>query len=167
MGGGGLSSQQAADRLGLSVPTVRKLLESGRLAGHRRERGSRFVWEIEPRSVDALAAERSSRPKRQTLGLRLQELAEEVAELRAAVTATDVGASGPQASDAALRAALLEQRAMAQALRDADEERAEMVRHLQAALAASERADEHRRRALQAADTLLGEVLMPRDASGL
>lgn len=160
--GGSLSTRQAGTLLGVTAPTVRSLLDGGEIVGRKVPRGSRFTWEIEAASVASYLARKPPRIR--------TDVRSEIRELRAELDAIKhpgdrSRSGGPEV--ARLRAALVEQRAIVQALRDADDARAQVVEHLLAALAAGERADEARKAALRAAETIVGYQLMPADAGGI
>ncbi|MGD9960151.1 UPF0182 family protein [Nocardioides sp.] len=53
---GDLSVAEAAEALGVSPQTVRTLLRKGELRGHKREWGSRYVWEVSQDSIDEFVA---------------------------------------------------------------------------------------------------------------
>jgi excisionase family DNA binding protein len=165
-----LSSQEAAVRLGLTRPTVRSLLERGELAGEKEQHGDRFIWRIDPAAVEACAVARAvlKRPGRTSVA----DLRERIVRLESAVAALGEGDPGHGQSFKRTGAttdasAMLQLRAVMAAHQQADEARAQVVTLLLKALTAAERADEQRRAALTAAETLLGEYLMPPDTSGL
>jgi hypothetical protein len=60
-----------------------------------------------------------------------------------------------------LREAMLQQRALMAAWQSADDARAEVVQHLLKAVAAGESADASRRNALEAAEAMIRQFLMP------
>lgn len=151
--------------LAVTVPTVRHMLEDGRLAGHTEANGSRFRWLVSRDSVEALRAKRDARDRARS-GDRatVVQLRDEIAELRNELRALapDCRPAGDLPIDAgALHEALLQQRALMDAWQAADLARAEVVRHLLDALAAGERADASRRDALAAANTIIGQFLLP------
>jgi excisionase family DNA binding protein len=156
MAGSELSTNEAALRLGVSRPTVRKLLAQGAISGRTEQRGTRFIWRISEGSVasylerhSASDAERRKRNRLTVSQLRdeLDRLRNEVRNLaKSSISGEDV--SGDlRAEVTALREALMQQRAIADALNAADQARAEMVQHLLAAVAAGETADQRRREA--------------------
>jgi excisionase family DNA binding protein len=171
-----LSTQQAAARIGVSNPTVRKLLADGLLTGRAEERGTRFRWVISEASVDAyldnLGAGAADRRRRKRVTA--SQLQVEVAEIRAEVRrmAASTHPLAPSASDLGaqvveLREALLRQRAITASMRLADEARAEVVQHLLRAVAAGETADDRRREALTAAEDIIGQFVTPGHAGEL
>ncbi|MHB1582405.1 MAG: helix-turn-helix domain-containing protein [Acidimicrobiales bacterium] len=160
------STTVAAHLLGATPPTVRRLLESGRLAGTRRPRGSTFVWVVDRASVDAfIQTEGRIDGKRRTAPSRLDRLEVEIGELRGRVDALEAprgGAPKPASGDADLRAqiidlqdALARTRAVLDLQRQADNERAAQVEHLLRAAAAGERAEALRRQAVEELDEAL------------
>lgn len=154
-----LTTGQAARELGTTPPTVRSLLERGLLAGRQERRGTRFVWLVDASSVRTYLAkhgEFSRRPRES----RLAKLETEVAVLAAAMNSPN-RAGAPSTSQKAvererddlramvvtLREALARVHSVAELQREADAERSAIIEHLQAAVAAGERADVLRRRA--------------------
>lgn len=160
-----LSTKQAAELLAVTVPTVRHMLEDGRLAGRTEPNGSRFRWLVSRESVEALRAKRDARDHaRSGDRVTVVQLRDEIAELRSELRALAPGvrrASDPPIDAVALHEALLQQRALMDAWQAADSARVEVVHHLLEALAASERADASRRDALAAANTIIGQFLLP------
>jgi excisionase family DNA binding protein len=160
-----LSTKQAAEMLGVTAPTVRHMLKDGRLAGCTEPNGSRFRWLVTRESVEALRAKRDARDQaRRGDRVSVIQLRDEIAELRNELRtlAPGVRRAGDSPTDAgALHEALLQQRALMGAWQAADLARAEMVQHLLEALAAGERADSNRRDALAAANTIIGQFVLP------
>jgi excisionase family DNA binding protein len=162
-----LSTGEAAARLDVSAPTVRSLLRAGELSGRTVERGGRFAWRISESSVDSYIRDRGRREGNRSrttvakLSAQLDELRREVRSL--AAPAGQYVEADLRSEIATLRAAVMQQRAIADASNAADRTRAEVVQHLLAALAASETADERRREALAAAETIVGQFVTPGD----
>ena len=153
-----ISTAEAAKRLATTAPTVRRMLESGQLAGNRRSRGSRFVWDVTPTSVNAyLAAHGPINGKRPSRPSKLDNLAAELEELREQVRQGAGGNSLVPAShserdelraeNVSLRDALARTREALEMQLQADEERSAQVDHLLDAAKAGERADTLHRRA--------------------
>ncbi|MFD4990788.1 helix-turn-helix domain-containing protein [Cellulosimicrobium cellulans] len=55
-----LTTRDAADRLGVSVPTVTRLVRSGDLTAEAKAPGARGAYLFTAEAVDALLAERSA-----------------------------------------------------------------------------------------------------------
>lgn len=161
-----LTVTQAADALGTSPQTVRTLLREGELRGRKEPWGSRYVWVPSRKGVDAFLSQHGRldgrRRRRPSRVARLEEtlgtgplaappdavgLASERDELRARVVA--------------LEEALAHTRHAAELQRQGDEERAALVEHLLAALAAAERTDALRREALAALDEAVAAFSRP------
>ncbi|MCV7290763.1 helix-turn-helix domain-containing protein [Mycolicibacterium wolinskyi] len=170
-----LSTDQAAVRLGISRPTVRKLVRDGALAGRPVQRGTRFAWRIDEASVVAYlkARDSSADARREGKRVTVSQLRDELKRLRDEVRTRarfdipDPAESGLRAELTTLREALVQQRAITDALAAADEARAEVVQHLIAAVTASETADERRREALAAAQVTIGQFITPGNAESL
>lgn len=166
-----LSTGEAAARLDVSAPTVRSLLRAGELSGRTVERGGRFAWRISTSSVDSYIRDRDRREggrSRTTVAQLSAQLDELRREMRAlAAPAGKCVEADLRAEVATLRHAVMQQRAVADASSAADRARAEVVQHLLAALAASETADERRREALTAAETIVGQFVTPGDPRGV
>jgi excisionase family DNA binding protein len=171
-----LSSTQAAQRLGVTRPTVRKLLADGLITGQPEGRGGgRFRWRISADSVESYLAKRNegNRARRQGKRISVAQLRDELQELRGEVRALAAASTGShdaavlRAEVTTLREALLQQRIIADALKAADQARAEVIAHLLAAVAAGETADAHRRTALDSADNIAGQFLMPGNIESL
>lgn len=161
----GISTADAATRLGTTPPTVRRLLENGDLEGQRVPRGNRFSWSISRKSVDSYLAEHGKFPGTRSgprgnppIERQVVRLSEEVVALRSLLP-TDLTEGHFQALQNErddLRAKLvslneslarLESATERQLLADA--ERAALVEHLLAAVSSAERADKLRREAFQ------------------
>lgn len=164
-----LTTEAAAQLLGVTKPTVRKMVEHGQLRARKESRGSRFRWLIEEESVQAAQPHRLS-PR----AFRMAKLEAEVAELRELVrsspgnTAQDKRRPSPRdevedlrADVVGLREALAKVRIAAEHQRMADAARAEVVRLLLEAFTAAERADEHRRDAGEEYEAALAEFDRP------
>jgi excisionase family DNA binding protein len=136
-----LTTKEAAERLHSSEVTVRKLIETGELAGEWRARGKRLV-----RAVDAASVERFLERQGPFEGTRRRRKREEgtAPDERSRLQAER---DDLRARNVALSDALARTRAAADAQERADAERAAVVRHLLAAADAAERADEQRRTA--------------------
>lgn len=169
----GLTTSNVASQLGVSRPTVRKLLRDGLLVGQAEARGSRFSWRISEASVAAYLQASGTSGSRQGKRPTVSQVREELDELREQVRALRAQLQIPYDGDSlpheitSLREALVQQRAITDAISAADKARAQVVQHLLAALAAGEAADERRREALVAADALVGQFVTPRDAQGI
>jgi hypothetical protein len=154
-----LTTGQVAGELGTTAPTVRSLLERGLLTGRQEHRGTRFVWLVDASSVRTYLAkhgEFSRRPRQSRLG----KLEDEVAALAAVInttnrreapstsrTAVERERDDLRATVVTLRETLARVHSVAELQREADAERSAIIEHLQAAVAAGERADVLRRRA--------------------
>jgi excisionase family DNA binding protein len=170
-----LSTNEVAARLGVSKPTVRKLLAEGALVGRTELHGSRFVWRIGEGSVVAYLESQggSVGARRQGKRVTVSQLQEEILQLRAEVRGrAEPGSAAGEDGDlraelTTLHEALLQQRAVTDAMASADEARAEVVRHLIAAVAASETADQRRREALAASQAIVGQFITPGNTGDL
>lgn len=167
-----ISTAQAAELLGASLPTVRTLLTNQTLVGRQVPRRSRFAWRVDRASVEAHLAthgryDQGPRDKR----ARLDRLEAEVASLRGLHEAGPAKTSPPadllaerddlRARIVNLEDALVRTRAAVELQRQADEERAAVVEHLAAALQAGERADALRRRAVAELDEAVAGFTRP------
>jgi chromosome segregation ATPase len=168
-----VTTGEAARQLGTTPPTVRSLLARGLLVGKQERRGSRFQWWVDAASVNAYLHEHGAF-RRQRRESRIDRLEAELDALRATVDSQ--GSSGPpknqdtatererddlRAAVVALRDALAYAHSVAELQREAEAERASMVEHLQAAVAAGERADALRRRALTELEQALAGASIP------
>jgi hypothetical protein len=162
-----MSSRETAERLRVTQPTVRELLRRGELSGEKRPRGTRFVWVIDSASVESCAKLRSTTAR--TRRTSVAELRDRLAHLESTVEALTYYRDSPSSKDTATRThgvtQTLNLRAILAAQMHADEARAKVIDHLLRALTAGEEADMRRREALTAAQTLLGESLLPDNAS--
>jgi hypothetical protein len=159
-----MSTSAAAGLLGTSAVTVRSLLKGGELAGRKRGRGTREVWEIDRVSVEQFLAHhgrftgtrRASRKEHPRAARSNDDLA------RLAAERDDLRARNVALSDALARA-----RAAADIQARADDERAAVVRHLIDAVAGSERADELRREAIAELQEAAAAFSRPGHVGGL
>lgn len=159
-----ISVAEAARRLGASPPTIRGLLDSGRLSGRRKPRGSRFVWSVDGESVERFRSEHGPFGGRRRPQHSVASLAAEVESLRLALDSTlncAVERDDLRATLVTLRDALAQTRDVLQLQREADDARADMVQHLLDALAAGERADNLRRGALERLEAAVGTATGP------
>jgi excisionase family DNA binding protein len=172
-----LTTDQAARRLGVSRPTVRKWLDDGVIEGRTELRGQRgrFSWRISEASVNAYleATSADDLPGWKRKRITVSQLRGEVEQLRKEVQtlvdsrAERVGDVSLRTEVTTLREALMQQRALADAMHAADQARAVVVQHLLAALEANETADERRRQALVTADTIVGQFLVDGNIEGV
>jgi excisionase family DNA binding protein len=163
-----ISAAEAAKRIGVSKPTVCKLLETGELEGERVKRKSSFCWRVKPQSVHTfIEARRKGHVKRRSN--RLTDLAQQVQELRAAVEAISPGASESptrlvaerdqlRGEVVSLRESLARMRTSSELATRADAERATVAQHLLAAAAGSERAELLRREAAKELEEALADA---------
>ncbi|QWF21770.1 helix-turn-helix domain-containing protein [Nocardioides sp. LMS-CY] len=160
---------QAARALGCSAPTVRVLVADGLLAATATKRGKRTFLAINPADVDAYLTEHggfSRRTRRQPeSGGDYQVLLAEVRALREAVDARNSDAASVEV--VALREALHLQRAAMAALQEADDARAQGVRHLREAMESFDDADIKRKRAITLLDEVVGSFTIPGNAQDL
>jgi len=150
----GISTSSAATRLRTTGVTVRAMLESGRLSGAKRSRGTRFVWEVDAASVERYLRQHGPYEGRQR-GTRatIERLDHEMKALRSLAEASSFEGlvrlheerDDLRARNVALIDALARARTVADLQAQADEQRAAVVQHLLAASGAAERADELRR----------------------
>jgi excisionase family DNA binding protein len=163
----GVSTTDAAERLGTTRPTIRSLLERGVLAGTQMPRGGkRTAWIVDSDSLDEFVARhgRFDQKTQQRTGPRLAKLEADVAALRAILSEASIGGPGFERDAIArerddlrarvvtLEEALARSRTAAELQRRAEAARAQSVEHLLAAVAAGERADALRREALAEMD---------------
>jgi len=168
-----LSTSQAATMLGTTPPTIRALLAAGTLRGRAVPRGQRWRWSIERLTVEAHLSEHGRYDENRVTRRvgRLQELEDEVAVLRELVRngRVDVGADEDvvrerddlRAAVVSLEEVLARTRVAVELQRDADTERASIVEHLLAAVAAGERADALRRQAQTNLEEALASFTAP------
>jgi excisionase family DNA binding protein len=163
-----LSTGEAARRLCTSKPTVIRLIKTGALTAVQEPRGSRFIWRIDPDSVELYISTHGRFDKKRRQGpTRLEKLEAEVSELREKLDALQAVSTGNVRSHSqslerkrveaerdelrarvvTLEETLVRLHEAAELQRQVDEQRAEMVRHVLSAVEAGERADELRRRA--------------------
>jgi hypothetical protein len=160
-----MSSTQAAARLNASAVTVRTLLETGELSGERRPRGGRFVWAIDPATVESFLARhgRFDGTRRRTRVVTVARLERELGSLRSAgrITPAEIARlrderDNLRAHSVALGEALAQTRAVADLDARADAERAAVIEHLLDAAGAAERADALRRDSIAALHEAVG-----------
>jgi hypothetical protein len=161
----GMSAAEAAEALGTTAVTVRKLCERGRLAGTKEPWGSsRFRWAIDPKSVDEFAREGGLRKPRR-LDHRLAALEEDVAVLKGGVVPGNQQLAAERddlrARVVTLEEALVRMRAASELQREAAEARAKVVSHLLAAAAANESAEDLYHRALGELEEALASTTRP------
>jgi excisionase family DNA binding protein len=154
-----ISTREAAERIQASAPTVRLMLKTGELTGFKEARGKRGAWRVDKQSVEAYLATSGpfSGVRRASKG-RMARVEKEIASLRSLVEAglpADAGLDRLQQDRDDLRArvvtlseSIARRRTVAELHATAEAERATVNEHLLAALAASERADESRRKAI-------------------
>lgn len=172
---GFLTSGEAGRRLGVTKPTVRALLERGKLRGVRQPHGSRSYWQVEEESIAELLAIGGPSHRRTRRPSRLDRVEAELEVLRqtmASVSARET-ASGKVPSSAArerdelrvrvvnLEEALARMATASELQREADAARATVVEQLLAALTASEQADALRRRAVENLEEALATFRRP------
>lgn len=171
-----LSTNEVALQLGISRPTVRKLWREGLLVGREEPRGAtRFSLRIDAASVTAYidAQGGADRAERQGKRVTVSQLRDELDQLREEFRA-QVRTDSPTANTSSLHAevitlreALVQQRAITDAMAAADHARAEVVQHLLAAATANETADKRRRDALAAAQATIGQFIVPGNTESL
>ncbi len=170
---------EAARLLGTTPPTVRLMLERGVLSGRQDQHGTRLWWVVDTSSIDAYLSAHGSF-KRQTSKSRLEAIEEELVALRETIAAPGQGKISSseavrvererddlRATVITLQDALARARSAAELQRDAERERATVIEHLQAALAASERADALRRQAFAELDEAVAAAAFPGHPGGL
>ncbi len=161
----GISTAKAAVRLGTTPPTVRRLLESGDLAGERLPRGGRFCWSVDSASVDSYLAQHGEFPGTRSgprgnspIAQEVRRLSEEMAALRSLLPPEsaeghlqtlqserdDLRAKLVSVSESLVRLGSATERQLS-----ADAERAALVEHLLAAVSSAERVDKFRREAFE------------------
>lgn len=166
-----LTTPAIAARLGVSVPTVRKILESGEITAHKRSRGSRYWWIVDSDVLDIYLRRypgRTARPRRGVPALsdvvnELKAIREELRALRSDIdesTALPDARQLPVQDDRLDREIVLAQRAITDAVLQADEARSEVIRLLTRALEVSETADGYRRAAQRASESLMSSYLI-------
>jgi hypothetical protein len=177
-----VSVRAAAEALGTTPPTVRKLLEAGELAGEKETHRSRFHWKIDGKSVERFLSEHGRFPGGPGAPSRIRRVHTAVESLDKRLTALeDRGfereAVAPSALEAerddlrarviALEDALARISGAAELQRAADAERSRVVENLLAANAASEKADALRRRAVAALEEALAGFGRPGHAGSI
>jgi excisionase family DNA binding protein len=166
----GLPVAEAARRLRTTPPTVRALLSSGQLQGHKVPRGTRFAWRVDELSLQRYEAENGKFTRKPVGTGRLTELERQVAALtaeshvpsEAALERTARERDELRATVVTLKDLVARTRTVAELQQRADAERSTMIEHLLAAVAAGERADVLR----QAAITELNEAVMAASQPG-
>ncbi len=165
-----VSPDEAAQRLGTTAPTVRLMWDRGELTGHQAQHGARTWLRIHVSSINAYLA---AHGKFKRSGQIPSAIEEELRELRELIAGSDdvdrrSGQGGIARERDDLRArvislqdALARMRAAAELHRAAERERSAVVDHLQAALAASERADELRRNAYAELEEAVSGAMFP------
>src|SRR5438874_13289112 len=94
-----VGTNEAMRRLNTTAPTIRKLVDRSALKGRKEERGKRFVWRIDERSIDRYLKENGPFDRRQSAKLaRLDQLEHEVTSLREAVSAVGIALPPPEAA---------------------------------------------------------------------
>ncbi len=169
-----VTTGQAAIRLGITKPTVRKLIVEGRLGAVREPRGRRFRWMIDENEVRRFLSTQGPVGRRPARQSRLDRVEEELASIRSLVPAVPAGASGAvsatsvererddlRAEVVRLREALTRVQATAELNQQADRERAEVIRHLFEAAAAWERVDDLRRKAISEYEETVAAMYRP------
>ena len=165
-----MTTEEAAERLAASKPTVRDLIEKDLLKATREPRGQRFRWLVDRASVDRYLSEhgrfegrrrgRTSRLER--VEWELSTLREALSSLQGTASSREHGAAGGPAHDEAswperdalrvqvinLQEALARAEAVMELQRQVQDERAVAFNHLLAAAASAERVDALQRQAL-------------------
>jgi excisionase family DNA binding protein len=167
---------EAAEALGTTPPTVRKLLGAGKLTGGKETHRSRFHWKVDGKSVERFLSEHGrfpggfGAPSRirvvQAAVEGLENRVNALGELRgedetAAPTALSAERDDLRARVIALEDALVRMNEVAELQRAADAERSLVVEHLLAANGAAERADALRREAVTALEEALAGFSRP------
>jgi excisionase family DNA binding protein len=171
-----VSVPQAAKALGATPPTVRKLLEAGRLTGVKEPRGTTFRWKIDGDSVESFLSEhgrfpggRGAPPRMAGVRKAVESIGDRVARLEQGARARGEIAPSTLESERddlrarviALEDALARMNEVAELQRAADAERSLVVEHLLAAHGATERADTLRRQAVAALEEGLAGFSRP------
>lgn len=168
--------------LGTSKPTVLALIADGHLQATRQPRGKLSSWHIDERSVQHWLEEHGRYDEKSRRGRsRLAKLEDEVAalheEVRALASARQrpagvhrAGEEGRERDDLRARIVSLEEalaraHLVAELQRDADAERTAVVGQLLEAMAASERAEALRRRAIAELEETLAAFSRPGHAA--
>jgi excisionase family DNA binding protein len=177
-----VTASEAARLLGTSKPTVMALIANGHLQATRHPRGKRSIWRIDERSVQRWLDEhgkydgpsRGGRSKLAKLEAEVSALREEVRALASAhQRGVGVNRTGEEmlahddlrARMVSLEEALARAHLVAELQRDADAERAAVVGRLLEAMAASERAEALRRRAVTELEEALAAFSGPGHAA--
>jgi len=147
------------------------MFRRGELAGRTEQHGAREWLRIDPASIDRrLATGATVRPRGRRS--RLDAMEAEMLSLTTRLERAERSASSSagtvdrerddlRSQMVALQDALARMRAVAELQRDVDRERAAVIEHLQAALAAGERADELRRSALAQLEDAVATAAIP------
>jgi predicted ArsR family transcriptional regulator len=177
-----VSVAEAAQALGTTPPTVRKLLGAGTLTGEKEAHRSRFHWKVHGKSVERFLSEHGSFPG--GLGAppriaavqravdRLEERVNALGELRGEEEAAGPTALASERDDLRARVIVLEDalarmNQAAELQRAADAERSLVVEHLLAANSASERADALRRQTVAMLEEALAGFSRPGHAGSI
>ncbi len=164
-----ITVEEAAKRLETTVQTIRAMARDRTLSGIKAGR----VWRIDPVAVDAyLAAEGPLRGGRRRRSCEARQQAEieslrrQVAELTGVDRGTDAVSILRERNELRERVTVLEDavarlRDLAELQRRAEDERAQVVERLTAALASAERSDELRRKSVELLEDGLVGALMP------
>ncbi len=177
---GHLTTAQAARRLEVSKPTVRALLEDGKLRGLRVVHGSRSYWQVEEESVTELLASGGPYRRRTRRPSRLEHVEAEVEALRRTVDSLMAGATpavrGPTSAEQErdelrvrvvdLEEALARMATASELQREADAARAAVIEHLLAALAGGQQADVLRRQVVENLEEALATFRRPGHVGG-
>jgi excisionase family DNA binding protein len=177
-----VTTGRAAALLGTTRPTVVGLIEKGDLPASKEQRGSRFCWQVDEDGLREFLDKHGRYDDRRRLGRsKLARLEASISELRDQVrllTEVDAGDTDTEvrkrlererddlrARIVGLEEALARAHSASELQRQADDERAAVVRHLLEAAAASERADTLRRRALAELEEALRQFSRPGHAA--
>ena len=179
---GSVTTSEAAGLLGTSKPTIMALIANGHLQATKQPRGKLSIWRIDERSVQRWLDKhgrydghsRGGRSRLAKLEAEVSALREEVRALASAgqrgAGVRRTGEDGPEDDDLRARIVNLEEalaraHLVAELQRDADTERAAVVSRLLEAMAASERAEALRRRAVTELEEALAAFSRPGHAA--
>ena len=168
----GLTTREAARRLGSTPPTVRRLLDAGLIQGDRLGDDRKFRWVISRSSLDEFIEQFGMIAGRRNLARNWerndQDGSFQIRDLTENAQTPAFGQRDLRREREELRSALGIAREMAsrgyriaELQRDADSERAVVVSRLLEAIEAGERADALRRQALSELTEILTSVTMP------
>lgn len=178
-----VTASEAARLLGTSKPTVIALIANGHLQATRQPRGKLSIWRIDERSVKRWLHEhgrydeqsRGGRSRLAKLEAEVLALREEVRVIASAAPPTEgvnrtTSKEGRERDDlrahvVSLEEALARVHLVAELQRDADVERAAVIGRLLEAVAAGERADALRRRAVTELEDALAAFSRPGHAA--